>query len=140
MYLFQSLSWFLDFELYPFCRPKNTLEAIGLCGPMLSFKLNSPDKSEPSKVTRQWTTRGHTANISPQQLSLTHYSQTQAIFLWVLRLAIWICEWDITIFAESKERWIQITNQVYVLVVSESGVRLWPLISVWDRAAGVFGY
>ena len=80
MYLFQSLSWFLDFGLYPFCRPKNTLEAIGLCGPMSSFKLNSPNKSEPSKVTRQWTTRGHAANISPQQLSLTHYSQTQAIF------------------------------------------------------------
>ena len=59
-------------------------------------------------------------------------------------------EKDMTIFAEKKkkmckekkkkDRWIQITNQVNVLVVSESGVRGWPLISVWGGMAGVFGY
>ena len=34
----------------------------------------------------------------------------------------------------------KITNQVSVLVVSESGVRGWPLINVWGEMAGVFGY
>ena len=54
-----------------------------------------------------------------------------------------IREKDMTIFAEKKkkekkrkekkkkDRWIQITNQVNVLVVSENGVRGWPLINVW---------
>ena len=59
------------------------------------------------------------------------------------------CEKDMTIFAKNKrknaqrkkeDRWIQITNQVNVLVVSESGVRGWPLINVWGEMAGVFGY
>ena len=60
-------------------------------------------------------------------------------------------EKDMSIFAKKKkkmrkekkkkkDRWIQITNQVNVLVVSESGVRGWPLISVWGGMAGVFGY
>ena len=59
-------------------------------------------------------------------------------------------EKDMTIFAEKKkkmhkekkkkDRWMQITNQVNVLVVSESGVRGWPLINVWGGMAGVFGY
>ena len=51
-YLFiQQLSWFFDFGLYPYCRPKNTLEAIGLLGPMSSSRRNSPYKSEFGKVT-----------------------------------------------------------------------------------------
>ena len=41
IYSFQPLSQFLDFELYIFCRLKNTPEAIGLCGPMSSSGLNS---------------------------------------------------------------------------------------------------
>ena len=41
IYLFQPLSQFLDFELYIFCRLKNTPEAIGLCGSMSSSGLNS---------------------------------------------------------------------------------------------------
>jgi len=41
IYLFQPLSRFLDFEFYLFCRLKNAPEAIGLCGPMSSSKLNS---------------------------------------------------------------------------------------------------
>ena len=58
-------------------------------------------------------------------------------------------EKDMTIFAEKKknaqrkkekDRWIQITNQVNVLVVSESSVRGWPLINVWGGMASVFGY
>ena len=59
-------------------------------------------------------------------------------------------ERDMTIFTKKKkkctkkkkkkDRWIQITNQVNVLVVSESGVRGWPLINVWGEMAGVFGY
>ena len=58
------------------------------------------------------------------------------------------CEKDMTIFAKKKknaqrkkeDRWIQITNQVNVLVVSESSVRGWPLINVWGGMASVFGY
>ena len=54
------------------------------------------------------------------------------------------CEKHMTIFAEKKkkkkDRWIQITNQVNVLVVSESVVCGWPLINVWGGMAGVFGY
>ena len=59
-------------------------------------------------------------------------------------------EKDMTIFAKKKtkmhkekkkkDRWIQITNQVNVLIVSESGVCGWPLISVWGGMASVFGY
>ena len=59
-------------------------------------------------------------------------------------------EKDMTIFAEKKkkmrkekkkkDRWIQITNQVNLLVMSESGVRGWPLINVWGGMVGVFGY
>ena len=60
-------------------------------------------------------------------------------------------EKDMAVFAEKekkkcaknkkkKDRWIQITNQVNVLVVSKSGVRGWPLINVWGGMAGVFGY
>ena len=41
IYLFQPFSRFLDFELYPFSRLKNAPEAIGLCGPISSFELNS---------------------------------------------------------------------------------------------------
>ena len=41
---------------------------------------------------------------------------------------------------KKKDRWIQITNQVNVLVVSKSGVRGWLLINVWGGMAGVFGY
>ena len=58
-------------------------------------------------------------------------------------------EKDMTIFAEKKkkmrkeklkkDRWIQITNQVNEIVVSESEVCGWPLINVWDGMAGVFG-
>ena len=42
IYLFQQLSRFLDFELYLFCRLENAPEAIGLCGSMSSFGVNSP--------------------------------------------------------------------------------------------------
>ena len=59
-------------------------------------------------------------------------------------------EKDMTIFAKKKKelhkekkkkyRWIQITNQVNLLVMGESGVRGWPLINVWGGMAGVFGY
>ena len=59
-------------------------------------------------------------------------------------------EKDMTIFAEKKkkmrkeklkkDRWIQITNQVNEIVVSESEVCGRPLINVWGGMAGVFGY
>ena len=59
-------------------------------------------------------------------------------------------EKDMTIFAKKKKklhkekkkkyRWIQITNQVNLLVMGESGVRGWPLINVWGGMASVFGY
>ena len=60
-------------------------------------------------------------------------------------------EKDMTIFAKKKkkiwakkkkkkDRWIQITNQVNLLVMGESGVRGWPLINVWGGMASVFGY
>ena len=42
IYLFQPLSWFLNFGLYLFCRLKNAPKAIGLCSPMSSSGLNSP--------------------------------------------------------------------------------------------------
>ena len=41
---------------------------------------------------------------------------------------------------KKKDRRIQITNQVNVLIVNESGVSGWPLINVWGGMAGVFGY
>ena len=48
--LFQPLSQFLNLELYPFCRPKNMLEAIGVLGPMSNSGQNSLDRSRSSKV------------------------------------------------------------------------------------------
>ena len=52
----------LDFGLYPFCRPKNILVAIGLRGPILSFECNSPNifgssKSPLQQITRGWATK-----------------------------------------------------------------------------------
>ena len=77
--------------------------------------------------------------------------RSKLFFLWVLRLTIWIFVKKIRLFLlkrkkkcakkrKKKDRWIQITNQVNVLVVSESGVHGWPLVNVWGGMVGVFGY
>ena len=93
-------------------------------------------------------------NICVTVLAISYFfflDPSYFFFLLMLRLTIWIfVKKNMTIFAKKKkkmckekkkkDRWIQITNQVNVLVVSESGVRWWPLIDVWGGMASVFGY